>query len=181
MRSSFAYVPSSGRLQRAAIPAAAVYLGSMVAVALLSDNPVVIAGAGAAACVTGIAAGARRALAGAARMGLTIGLMLALLNALFAGRGETVLLRIADLEWPGRVDLTLEGLFAGGILGLRVFVVLLLFAVWSAAVDPDRVMRVLRPIAWRWLCRERTSTLTSRGRTPRRRRPGHGSARWPPP
>lgn len=149
MRSPFAYVASGGRLQRASIPAAVLYLGAMNAAALLSDNPVFIAGIGLCAVGAGIAAGAGRALRRAARMGLTLGVLLALLNALLAGRGETMLIRVANLAWPGRVDVTLEALYAGALIGLRVFVVLLVFAVWSAAVDPDRVRRFLRPVAWR--------------------------------
>jgi energy-coupling factor transport system permease protein len=49
----------------------------------------------------------------------------------------------------GNTDVTLESLAAGGEIGLRVAVVVLTFAVYSACVDPDRVLRVLRPVAKR--------------------------------
>jgi energy-coupling factor transport system permease protein len=49
----------------------------------------------------------------------------------------------------GNTDVTLESLAAGGAIGLRVVAVVLVFAVYSSCVDPDRVLRVLRPIARR--------------------------------
>ena len=38
---------------------------------------------------------------------------------------------------------------AGAVIGLRVVAVVLVFAVYSACVDPDRVLRALRPVARR--------------------------------
>jgi energy-coupling factor transport system permease protein len=49
----------------------------------------------------------------------------------------------------GNTDITLESLAAGGVIGLRVVAVVLVFAVYSACVDPDRVLRALRPLARR--------------------------------
>ena len=41
----------------------------------------------------------------------------------------------------GNTDVTLESLAAGAAIGLRVVAVVLAFAVYSACVDPDRVLR----------------------------------------
>ena len=49
----------------------------------------------------------------------------------------------------GRVDVTAQTLAAGLSLGLRALAVLVAFAVYSACVDPDRVLRAVRPIAAR--------------------------------
>jgi energy-coupling factor transport system permease protein len=49
----------------------------------------------------------------------------------------------------GNTDVTLESLAAGATIGLRVVAVVLAFAVYSACVDPDRVLRALRPVARR--------------------------------
>jgi energy-coupling factor transport system permease protein len=49
----------------------------------------------------------------------------------------------------GNTDVTLESLAAGATIGLRVVAVVLAFAVYSACVDPDRVLRALRPLARR--------------------------------
>jgi energy-coupling factor transport system permease protein len=47
----------------------------------------------------------------------------------------------------GALDVTLEAVVYGGIAALRVLVVVLAFAVCSAAVDPDEMLRGLRRLA----------------------------------
>jgi energy-coupling factor transport system permease protein len=159
MRSPYAYVPRPGPLQSASPGAAVTYLGALVAVAFLYSNPLVLTAAGAAAVLAGVVAGAGDAVRSALRMGLTLALLIVVVNALVVDRGETVLLRLG--EWPllGRVDVTAEALAAGAVIGLRAAVAMVAFAVYSACVDPDRVLRSLRPLAGRSAL---TATLISR-------------------
>jgi energy-coupling factor transporter transmembrane protein EcfT len=149
MRSALAYTPRPLPLQRASPGAAVAYLGALVVVAFVFSSPLVLLAAGVAAAVAGLLAGARRAVLAASRMGLTLALLICAVNALVVSRGETVLARLG--EWPlmGRVDVTAEALAEGAVLGLRAAVVLVAFAVYSACVDPDRVLRGLRPLARR--------------------------------
>jgi energy-coupling factor transport system permease protein len=159
VRSPFAYTPRRGPLQEASPGAAVAYLGSLVAVAFLYSNPVVLAAVGVAAALAGWSAGAGPAVRAALRMSLTLALLIVVVNALVVDRGETVLLRLG--EWPllGRVDVTAEALAAGAVIGLRAAVAMVAFAVYSACVDPDRVLRALRPLAGRSAL---TATLISR-------------------
>jgi len=92
-------------------------------------------------------------------MGLTLALLIVAVNGLVVSRGETVLARLG--EWPifGQVDITAEAIAAGAIFGLRAAVVMVAFAIYSACVDPDRVLRALRPLAGRSAL---TATLVSR-------------------
>ncbi|MEX2448482.1 MAG: CbiQ family ECF transporter T component, partial [Solirubrobacterales bacterium] len=101
------------------------------------------------AAIAGCLAGAGRAVRAALRMGLSLALLIVVVNALVVNRGETVLLRLG--EWPllGRVDVTAEALAAGAAIGLRAAVAMVAFAVYSSCVDPDRVLRALRPLAGR--------------------------------
>ncbi|HET7455693.1 MAG TPA: energy-coupling factor transporter transmembrane component T [Solirubrobacterales bacterium] len=159
MRSPFAYKPSRGPLQSASPGAAVAYLGAIVVVAFLYLNPLVLLAAGAAATLAGILAGARTAVRAALKMGLSLALLIALVNALVTSRGETVVARLGD--WPlfGRVDVTLEAIVAGVSYGLLAAATIVAFAVYSACVDPDRVLRSLRPLAGRSAL---TATLVSR-------------------
>jgi energy-coupling factor transport system permease protein len=92
-------------------------------------------------------------------MGLSLAVLIVAVNALVVSRGETVLARLG--EWPllGQVDVTAEAIAAGAVIGLRAAVAMVAFAVYSACVDPDRVLRALRPIAGRSAL---TATLVSR-------------------
>jgi energy-coupling factor transport system permease protein len=159
MRSAFAYIPRRGPLQQARVGAAVSYLGALVVVAFLYSNPLVLVAAGLAGCMAGWLAGARSAVRAALRMGLGLALLIVVVNALLVDRGETVLARLG--HWPllGQVDITLEAIVAGVSIGLRAAVTMVAFAVYSACVDPDRVLRALRPVAARSAL---TASLVSR-------------------
>jgi energy-coupling factor transport system permease protein len=159
MRSPLSYTPRPGILQRAAPGAAIAYLGALVAIAFLYSSPLVLAATGVAAAVAGVLAGASGAVRLAARMGLALALLITVVNGLVTDRGDTVLARLG--EWPllGQVNVTAEALAAGAVIGLRAAVVMIALAVYSACVDPDLVLRSLRPLAGRSAL---TATLISR-------------------
>ncbi len=159
MRSPFAYVPRRRPLQAASPGAAVAYLGALAAVAFLYSSPLVLTATGAAVLTAGLLAGARDAVGAALRMGVALALLIVAVNAFVVNRGETVLARLG--QWPllGQVDVTAEALADGAIFGLRALVVMIAFAVYSACVDPDRVLRALRPFAGRSAL---TATLVSR-------------------
>lgn len=159
MRSPFAYIPRRGPLQSARPGAAVTYLAALVVVAFLYSDPLVLVAAGLAACLAGWLAGARSAVRAALRLGLALAFLIVVVEALVVHRGETVLIRAG--HWPilGQVDITLEALAAGSVIGLRAMVTAIAFAVYSSCVDPDRVLRALRPIAARSAL---TASLVSR-------------------
>jgi energy-coupling factor transport system permease protein len=159
MRSPIAYTPRRTPLAGAGAFAASVYLGSFAVVAFVYSNPIVLAAAGLGVVVAGLFAKAGRALAASARWGLSLGVFIVLVNGLVAQRGDTVV--IYGLWFPllGHTDVTAEALAEGGVLALRILVVLMAFAVHAACVDPDRVLRMLRPLARRSAL---TATLIAR-------------------
>jgi energy-coupling factor transport system permease protein len=149
MRSALSYTPRSGPLQSASPAAAIAYLGSLVFVAFLYSNPIVLAAATAGAALAGLAAGARRAVAFSLRIGLSLALLIVIVNGLVTDRGLTVLARLG--HWPllGEVNVTAEALLAGAAIGMRAMATMVAAGVYSACVDPDRVLRLLRPLAAR--------------------------------
>ena len=159
MRAPLAYVPRPGPLSEAGAFAATVYFGSFAVVAFSFTNPIVLAGTAAGIVIAGLAAGAGRALGVAVRFGLALGVVFVAVNALVSQRGETILVRGWDLPVVGQVDVSAEALVEGAVLAGRVVVVMLAFAVLSASVDPDRLLRMLRPLARRSAL---TATLIAR-------------------
>jgi energy-coupling factor transport system permease protein len=147
MRSPIAYRPSASALGRAGAGAATVYLGSIALVCFLYSSPVVLIGAAAAVAVAGLAGRAGRALRAAAGWGVTLGALIVVVNGLTSQRGDTILVRGFDI-WPfGQIDISGEALAEGAVLALRIAVVIGAFAVHSACVDPDRLTRLVRPLA----------------------------------
>jgi energy-coupling factor transport system permease protein len=147
MRSPLAYAPRGGPFGGVGAGAASLYLGSLAVVAFAFSNPIVLAGSGAAIVVAGLGARAGAARAASARRSRTLGVLIVAVNAITAQRGDTILLRGGEFPVLGQIDVTAEALVEGGVLALRIAVVLAAFAVHSACVDPDRMLRMLRPVA----------------------------------
>jgi energy-coupling factor transport system permease protein len=159
VKSVLAYSPRPGPLGRARPWIAALYLAPLAIIAFTFANPIVLVAAGSAAWLAGDLSGARRSVAQPLRWSLGLAAMVILVNAIASQRGATILIRGFDLPVVGQIDVTLEALAEGAVLALRILVALIVFAVWSACVDPDRVLRAVRPLAARSAL---TATLISR-------------------
>ena len=157
--SQLAYIPRRGTLQSASVGPVALYLGAYLVIAFLSSDPVVLLAATLGAAIAGYGCLADRAVKFSLRLGATLAIAMAVINAIVTDRGATVLARLG--EWPllGRVDITLESIAAGGIIGLRVMGTMVVIGVYSACVDPDRILRSLHRVARRSAL---TATLVSR-------------------
>jgi energy-coupling factor transport system permease protein len=149
MRPALAYRPGRSPLHPASPGAAIAYLGALALVGFIYASPLVLIAAALATALVGFAAGAGRAVHASLRLALPLLIFMVLVNALVTHRGDTVLVRGWEVPVLGHTDVTLESLAAGAVIGLRVVAVVLVFAVYSACVDPDRVLRALRPIARR--------------------------------
>ena len=149
MRSALAYTPRPRPLQSASPGAAIAYLAAFVFVAFLYSNPIVLAAASLGAVIAGLASGARRAVMLSLRLGLSLAILIVIVNGLVTDRGVTVLARLGHFALLGQVNVTAESLAAGAAIGLRAMAAMIAAAVYSACVDPDRVLRLLRPIAGR--------------------------------
>ncbi len=159
MNSALAYAPRPTPLGRADAGAAAIHLWSFAAIAFVVGNPIVLAGCAAAVVIAGVAAGASRALALAGRWGVTLGIVILVVNVIASQRGDTILVRGPDVPVLGTLDISAEALAEGAVLALRIAIVFAAFAVHTACVDPDRLLRLARPLARRSAL---TATLIAR-------------------
>lgn len=127
--------------------------------ALLFDSPLVLAAVVVAALAVGSAAGAARQLRRALLLALSFALVIALLNPLVTRNGLTVIARLGHAPVLGQVDVTLEALVYGAVLGLRALALILCCALYAAVVDPDEVLRLFRRVSFRSAL---TATLATR-------------------
>src|SRR5919108_5604946 len=149
MRPALAYRPGHSPLHRARPAAAISYLGALALVGFIYSSPLVLIAAIVATAWAGVAAGAGRAVRASLRLAIPLLMLMVAVNALVTHRGDTVLVRGWEMPLLGNTDVTLESLAAAATIGLRVVAVVLAFAVYSACVDPDGVLRALRPLARR--------------------------------
>lgn len=157
--SPIAYVPRRETVQTASLAPVALYLGAYLLVCFFSSDPLVLIAATAGAAIAGYGCGAERAVRFSLRLGGFLALSMVVINALVTSRGATVLARLGD--WPvlGRVDITAEAIAAGAVIGLRAMGTMVVIGVWSACVDPDRILQAVHGVARRSAL---TATLISR-------------------
>jgi energy-coupling factor transport system permease protein len=115
--------------------------------ALMFDNPIVLLATIGAIAAAGFTAGVGSELARAARLGLPLAALVALINPLVSQQGLTVLVDGPVVPVLGNVDITLEAIVWGAVAGLRVLAVFAAFALYSACVDPDEVLRLVGRVA----------------------------------
>ena len=143
-----AYRRRASALHAARAGASSALCAAIALTATLYDHPLVLAGAFAGTLAAGLAAGVGRELRRAAMFAVPAALLIALVNPLVEQQGNTLLVRGGEVLGR-RVDVTLEALAYGGFAGLRIAVLVLAFALFSATVDPDEVLRLFRRVSYR--------------------------------
>ncbi len=146
-------------LHAARASAGLAYCAAPALVALLCDNPIVLGAALLCVVGAGTAAGVGRELRRAGRIAVPLALMIAAINPLVTREGMTVIARLGEVPGLGQLDVTLEATVYGLLLGLRALVLIEAFALYSAAVDPDDVLRLFRRVSYRSAL---TATLATR-------------------
>lgn len=136
-------------LHAAGAAAGCAYCLALATAALLASNPLILAAVTVAVLCAGVAAGAGRSLLRAGALAVPVALAIAVVNALVDRNGLTVILRLGDLPAVGQVDITLEATVYGLVLGLRAMALILCGALYTAAIDPDEVLRLFRRVSFR--------------------------------
>jgi len=143
------YTRRDSALHAARAGAGALYCMTLATVALLYDSPVVLCAVSAAILAAGTLAGAGPALRRATAIAVPLALLVALVNPLISREGLTVVLRLGEVPVLGRLDLTAEAFAYGAVLGLRVLAIGLAATLYTAVVDPDEMLRLLRRVSFR--------------------------------
>lgn len=129
----------------------AAYCIVLLAVVLAVEHPLILGAVTVATLLAAKAAGVADSLRGSRRISLIVALVVvaAVLNGLVSRNGLTVVARLGEIPPVGQVDVTSEALVYGALLGARLVVVLLICALFSACVDPDQLLRLMRRVSFR--------------------------------
>jgi energy-coupling factor transport system permease protein len=136
-------------LHAARAAAGGAYCVALATCALSFEHPLILGATALATVGAAIGAGATRELLTAARFTVPLGLIVAIVNPFVIHEGLTVVWRFGDVPPFGAIDITLEALVYGLLLGARVVVVALCCALFVAAVDPDETLRLFRRVSFR--------------------------------
>ena len=136
-------------LHAARAAAGGAYCLALAVCALTFQHPLILGAVIAATVGAGIAAGAGHDLVASARFTVPLAILVAIVNPFVIHEGLTVFWRFGNLPPFGEIDLTLEALVYGVLLGVRVVAVALCCALFVAAVDPDETLQLFRRISFR--------------------------------
>jgi energy-coupling factor transport system permease protein len=143
------YRRRSSPLHAARAGAGCLYCLALGLAALLLSNPVALGAVTLATVGAAVASGVGREVGRAARFALLFAIVVAAINALVTRDGLTVIVRLGDLPLLGHTDITLEATVNGAVLGVRAAALIMIGALYTAAVDPDQVLRLFRRISFR--------------------------------
>lgn len=153
------YERRASPLHAARAAAGLAYCLSLGCAALILSAPAALGAIAAVIALAGVAAGVGARMRRAAVLGLVLGLLVMVINALVTREGLTVIWRLGQVPLLGHIDVTLEATVYGAVLGLRAFSLVLCGALYTAAVDPDEVLRLFRRVSFRSAL---TATLATR-------------------
>jgi energy-coupling factor transport system permease protein len=134
-------------LHAARAGAAGGWCVALAAIALATDHPLLLAVIGAIVVSAAVLAQSSRVVARAMLFAVPVALLFVLINPFVSRNGLTVFARLGELPPFGQIDLTVEALVYGLVFGLRVLVIVGAFALFSAAIDPDELLRMFRRIS----------------------------------
>jgi energy-coupling factor transport system permease protein len=153
------YQRRASPLHAARAAAGLAYCLALGCAALLLSAPLELGAVTLAVGLAGVAAGGGAQMRRAAVFGAALGVLVMVINALVTRDGLTVIWRFGQLPVLGQVDVTLEATVYGAVLGLRAMALVLAAALYTAAVDPDEILRLFRLVSFRSAL---TATLATR-------------------
>jgi energy-coupling factor transport system permease protein len=124
------------------------FCAALALCAVLFEHPLLLAAVAVATLGAGALAGVGSELRRALLLGVPFALLVVLVNPLVSQQGRTLLVRgweVLGQRW----DVTLEALAYGAVAGLRLLALFLAFALLTACVDPDELLRLVRRVSYR--------------------------------
>jgi energy-coupling factor transport system permease protein len=153
------YSRRSSPLHAARAAVGCLYCVALAVAALTFSNPIALGAVTLSIALAGVGAGVGRELRRAALFAVPLALAVAVINALVAHDGLTVIVRLGQLPVLGHTDITVEATAYGAILGLRAVALILCGVLYTTAVDPDEVLKLCRRVSFRSAL---TATLATR-------------------
>ena len=143
------YLRRASPLHAARGAVASLWCVVLAVVALSFEHPLVLLALLATIVAAAAAARVGRRVLLMLAISLPFALVIGLVNPLVVRDGLTVIARLGTVPVLGQLDITAEATAYGGVLALRALVIVGCFALHSAAVDPDELLRAFRRISFR--------------------------------
>src|SRR3954453_16624941 len=140
-------LPSTLHSARAGV--ASLYCIAFSFTAALFPHPLVLVAVACSVIAAGVAAGVGRELVGRSlRLALPFAVLVIAINGLVSQRGATVVFRGGTILGH-RFDVTAESLAWGAVTAMQICCVFLAFGLFTAGVDPDELLKLMRRGSYR--------------------------------
>lgn len=125
------------------------YISVLFVSSMISDHPLFIGGIFLLALGTLTEAGALDKGENFLRYGIGLTLLIMIINPLVIHAGETLLWIGLELPFMGRLEISLEAICYGAAMGIRLMTLLLIFCLYQAMVNPDRLLGYMARLAYK--------------------------------
>ncbi len=149
MLETLCYEEKDALLQNSHPAAVMLFLAVLFFQALLFAHPLYLMGIFIIIILAVVVSGAYEKCEPYLAMSLWVAVLLVIVNTLFVHTGQTVIWRSPVLPVLGRLDISLEAICYGAVMGVRFLIVLLAFALYNAVVHPDKIMSVFSRFAFK--------------------------------
>jgi energy-coupling factor transport system permease protein len=140
-------LPTTLHSSRAGV--AILYCFAFSLAAALFPHPLVLAAVAAGVIAAGVSAGVGRELVSRSlKLALPFALLVVVINGLVSQRGATAVFRGGTILGH-RFDVTAESLAWGAVTALQICCLFLAFGLFTAVVDPDELLKLMRRISYR--------------------------------
>jgi energy-coupling factor transport system permease protein len=157
--SSFFYRRLASPLHATRASLGALWIVALTEAALILYHPLALLALLLAVLGAGWGSRVGARLARSLRTALIVAAPIVLVNVLVSREGLTVFVRLGDLGPFGRGELTVEALAYGGVIALKVALLILITTLAGLCVDPDELLRFVRRLSFRSAL---TATLATR-------------------
>jgi energy-coupling factor transport system permease protein len=145
----FFYRALASPLHAARAGVAAIWALALATAAVVLSHPLALGALLVAVLCAAFGAGVGRQLGRALRTASFVAVPIVLVNVLVSRQGLTVFARLGSLGPFGQGNLTVEALVYGGVVALKVTIMIMLGTLASLAVDPDELLRIVRRLSFR--------------------------------
>lgn len=127
-----------------------LWCAAVMTAALVIDHPLFLVVLFGVVLSAGALCGCRAQMIRSAKFAIPLALAVAVINGLISRDGLTVVARLGEVPVLGRIDVTAEAVVWGLVLGLRVIVVMSVAVLFTAVVDQDALLAIVRRRAGRF-------------------------------
>lgn len=149
MWSSLAYERRGAFLQSVHTMVNLAYIAVLFILIMISDHPLFLIGIFLITMLALAEAGALKKGESLLQFGIWATLLIMIINPLVIHAGETILWYGPDLPVLGRMEISMEAVCYGAVMGIRLMGLMMAFCLYNEIVDPDRVLGHMSRFAYK--------------------------------